>query len=180
MDRDQECRPWMGQSHAARNCPFLGPVIPHALPKATAYFWTYSPLPASVVVPLLWPLSPYSDSLAIFYLRDKSLGGGHSSQSELLQGWRSPLGWGRLNGWWEGRPSVSSLCGPGWWAWGLSWLGGRAAEQTNGQTSLHSSPGFQGKVTFPNGFTLEGSFGSVSGRVWTKWAFLQILTFKEV
>lgn len=31
------------------------------------------------------------------------------------------------------------------------------------QTSPRPSPGFQGKVTFPNGFTLEGSFGSGTG-----------------
>lgn len=41
----------------------------------------------------------------------------------------------------------------------------RAAGQTdNTQTSLPLSPGSQGKVTFPNGFTLEGIFGSGAGR----------------
>ena len=42
------------------------------------------------------------------------------------------------------------------------WVKGQLNRQMD--RSLHSSPGFQGKVTFPNGFTLEGSFGSVSGR----------------
>lgn len=42
-------------------------------------------------------------------------------------------------------------------------VGGKGS-WTDRQASLLPFAGVQGKVTFPNGFTLEGSFGSGAGK----------------